>query len=102
MDKYKTRRGDWFRLGKDGEEAVSEYQGSASTANTTGAVNDSRGGSAKSAIQVRIRLCLRFAMWQLGNYHVAPPPAQLPLRNLLMHKYVVVLLPFASSRLPEG
>jgi len=56
MDKYKTRRGDWFRLGKGDEDAVSEHQGSAGTA---GAANSSGGGgSPKSAIQVRIRLCL--------------------------------------------
>ncbi|RPB18952.1 ARM repeat-containing protein [Terfezia boudieri ATCC MYA-4762] len=52
MDKYKTRRGDWLRLGKGDEDAVSEHQGSAGIVNTAGATNRSRGGSTKSAIQL--------------------------------------------------
>lgn len=74
MDKYKTRRGDWFRLGKGDEEeaaaaaAAGDKQGTAGNAPAAGhiagagAANGGGGGGGvmKSAIQVRLRLCLRF------------------------------------------
>lgn len=73
MDKYKTRRGDWFRLGKGGEDAVSEHQGSAGTSKTVGVANGSGGG--RSAIQVRIQLCLRLQLAAplLFPRSIAPP-----------------------------
>ncbi|KAF8436773.1 armadillo-type protein [Terfezia claveryi] len=92
MDKYKTRRGDWLRLGKGDEDAVSEHQGSAGIASTAGATNRSGEGSTKSAIQVRIRF-IRFA---IGNNCAAPFlfPRSIPPSAI---RSVVVLLPSAFS-----
>ena len=74
MDKYKTRRGDWLRLGKGDEDAISEHQGPSGTANAGAANSSGGGGSTKSAIQVRICLCLRLQLAQLPPFF----PAQLP------------------------